>query len=437
MTPAHDSRRHFNKAALFADLDYQPHPGQLAVHESGASRRVLACGVRWGKTLCAAMEGLAAALAPAERSYGWVVAPTYDLADKVFREIELIVAKHLKHRLVTLKENERRIVLRNMAGGLSEIRGKSADNPVSLLGEGLDFLIVDEAARMKPSIWEGHLTQRLLDRRGWALLISTPRGKGWFYELFMRGKRGDPNVASWSAPSSSNPHLDKDLIEAERSRLPERVFRQEYGGEFIEGSGSVFRNVRECATGSWREPQGKQFDVYYHAGLDLAKIEDFTVLAVLNADRHVVAVDRFHRIDWSQQVQRIVALTNRYHNAVTLVDSTGAGEPIFETLRAEGCRARAYPFTQKSKAALIDNLSLLLEQKLIVLPRAELWPEGIDELEAFEFSVTETGTVRMSAPYGAHDDCVMALALAAWELRPTKPVPGIYFIEMKDLFTWP
>jgi len=56
-------QRRFNKAALFADLGYRPHPGQQAVHDSPASRRVLACGVRWGKTLCAAMEGLAAALA--------------------------------------------------------------------------------------------------------------------------------------------------------------------------------------------------------------------------------------------------------------------------------------------------------------------------------------------------------------------------------------
>lgn len=33
-------------------------------------RRVVACGVRWGKTLCAAMEGLAAAMEP----YGYDVA---------------------------------------------------------------------------------------------------------------------------------------------------------------------------------------------------------------------------------------------------------------------------------------------------------------------------------------------------------------------------
>jgi hypothetical protein len=42
-----------------------------------------------------------------------------------------------------------------------------------------------------------------------------------------------------------------------------------------------------------------------------------------------------------------------------------------------------------------------------------VWPELVDELEAFEFSVTDQGHVRTNAPSGMHDDCVIALALAA------------------------
>jgi len=413
-----------DKSALFRDLGYTPHPGQLQVHRSPASRRIVACGVRWGKTRCAAMEGLAASLAPQERSYGWVVAPTYDLADKVFREIVLIASERPRHRIVVIKESERRIVLHNLAGGISEIRAKSADNPVSLLGEGLDWVIIDEAARLKPTIWEGHLTQRLIDRKGWALLISTPRGKGYFYDLFRRGQGKDPEFASWNSPSRDNPYLDAALIEEERGRLPERVFRQEYGGEFLEGSGQVFRNVRECAIGIWQEPRrpGR-----YHAGLDLAKVEDFTVLVVLDTYRQVVFADRFHRIDWAHQVQRIHAATSRFNRARTFVDSTGSGEPVFESLRRAGMSCTAYPFTQKSKAALIDNLAMLIEGKQLILPKVSLWPEGIDELEAFEYSVTDSGNVRTGAPYGCHDDCVMALALAAWHLRPRrKLVPLMY-----------
>ncbi len=405
----------FNKAAFFEDLGYEPHPGQQEIHFATEPRRVVACGVRWGKTLCAAMEGLAAAMQPAERSMGWVVGPTYDLADRVFREIQRLALAHLKHRIVTL--TERCLVLRNMAGGRSEIRAKSADSEVSLLGEGLDWLIVDEASRLKPTIWQAHLSQRLIDKKGWALLISTPNGKGHFYDLHRRGQGDDPEWRSWNYPSWTNPLLDADHIERQRQSVPERTFRQEYGAEFIEGSGAVFRNVRDCATGVWRDPRE---DGRYFAGLDLAKVEDYTVLSILDADLNLVFVDRFHRLDWAFQVQRIKAGLDRYAKAEVFVDSTGAGEPILESLRRAGVNARPYSFTQKSKAALIDNLSLMFEQKKITVPTPEVWPEGIDEVEAFEYSVTDSGTVRTGAPGGGHDDIVISLALAAWHRRPRR-----------------
>ncbi len=59
-----------NKSTLFELLKYTPHPGQKEIHECTAPRRIVACGVRWGKTVCASMEGLAAALEPRDRSIG-------------------------------------------------------------------------------------------------------------------------------------------------------------------------------------------------------------------------------------------------------------------------------------------------------------------------------------------------------------------------------
>jgi len=355
---------------------------------------------------------------------GWVVAPTYDLAEKVFRELIVLAAEHLRHRIVTMRESDKRLVLRNLAGGTSEIRGKSADNPVSLLGEGLDWVIIDEAARLKPTIWQSHISQRLIDKRGWALVISTPRGKGYFYDLFRRGQGEDPDYESWNHPSWANPHLNRELIEQERARLPERVFREQYMGAFQEGSGSVFRNVLECATGEWQEPvKGRR----YFGGLDLAKVEDFTVLVVMNKEREVVFVDRFHRIDWSLQVGRIRAATDRFNRAKVLTDSTGVGDPIVESLKKEGVDAVPFVFSSKSKSALIDNLALMLEQRKIVLPRPEHCPDLIDELQAFQYSISDAGNVRSGAPSGCQDDCAVALALAAWNLKVGRKRARIIF----------
>jgi len=421
LEPGGSPRALVDKAKLFELLDYQPHPGQLQIHQSTAARRVVACGVRWGKTTCAAVEGLCAALEPKDRSIGWVVAPTYDLADRVFREIQYFALKSLKHRIVSMKDSERRIVLRNLGGGTSEIRGKSADNPVSLLGEGLDWLVIDEAARLKPMIWQSHLSQRLLDKRGWALLISTPKGKGYFYDLFRAGQRESLEIKSWNWPSWTNPMLDRALIESERTKLPERVFCQEYGAQFVEGAGAVFRNVRELAVGQWQAPNPSES---YYAGLDLAKVEDYTVFVIVNKHAEVVFVDRFHRVDWSTQVARIDAASRRYGQPETLVDVTGVGDPVHESLKKAGLFVQPYTFTARSKAAIVDNLVMMFEQAAIKLPTPQLWPEGIDELEAYEFSVSEGGHVRTSAPSGMHDDCVIALALAAWQVRPSREKGG-------------
>jgi hypothetical protein len=354
-----------NKAALFARLGYEPHPGQWEIHKSRHRRRAVACGVRWGKTLCAAMEAIVAALSPAERSFGWICAPTYDLARKVFREVQHYLLRSFQHRIVAMRDSDHVILVRNMACGISEIRGKSADNPVSLLGEGLDWLVVDEASRLRPDIWQSHLSQRLVDKKGWAILISTPRGRGWFYDLCRAGRGSDRDTKSWNFPSWTNPTLDKALIEQERERLPERVFRQEYGAEFLEGSGAVFRYVRDRATGSFQEPQGGS---YYHAGLDLGRVEDFTVLVIVNRRREVVFVDRFQKIDWRQQVERVGHHVRRY-GARVRVDCTGLGDPIYEALRNAGINAEGYQLSMRSKMALIDSLARLLERNEIVLPR--------------------------------------------------------------------
>lgn len=222
------------KPELFRYIGYEPHTGQVLVHESKAPRRVLACGTRWGKSTCAAMEVVAALMEPAESSLGWLVAPTYELCWRVYRTVEDALHARLKHRIEEVSQRDHRIVVRNLGGGVSELRTKSADNPTSLLGEGLDWVVVDEAARLHREIWEGHLSQRLVDRRGWALLLSTPRGRDWFYRAFRRGQNGrDADYESWRSPSWRNPSLDPRALLREKGRLPTEAFDQEYRARFI------------------------------------------------------------------------------------------------------------------------------------------------------------------------------------------------------------
>jgi hypothetical protein len=86
---------------------------------------------------------------------------------------------------------------------------------------------------MQERVWTEHLSQRLLDRRGWALFLSTPRGRNWFYKLYRRGQKGrDPAYESWASASWTNPHLDRELIEAEQARLSSESYAEQYCAEF-------------------------------------------------------------------------------------------------------------------------------------------------------------------------------------------------------------
>ena len=106
-----------------------------------------------------------------------------------------------------------------------------------------------------------------------------------------------------------------------------------------------------------------------------------------------------------------------------------------KSLLSAGCYAEPYPLTARSKAALVDNLALMLEQRKITIPRDTLCPMLVEELESFQFTVSEaTGTIRTGSPHGYHDDCVIALALAAWQLREDDTKLELLWMDLWESF---
>jgi hypothetical protein len=146
-------------------------------------------------------------------------------------------------------------------------------------------------------------------------------------------------------------------------------------------------------------------------GVDLARLRDFTVLTILDRDsKHVVYWERFNEIDWDVQYSRIVHAARRYNNAIVVIDSTGIGDPIVNTLT--GARLNLAPYKISGMAAkkrLVDTLRVSIEEEAISYPSL---PILIRELEDYEYKISTTGNMSFSAPRGKHDDCVISLALA-------------------------
>jgi hypothetical protein len=398
-------------------MNYKPTYKQEIFHDSKARFRVVCAGRRYGKSISACAEAFKlSVMKPKQRT--WVIAPTFKLSEENFRilkEISPIVA------IKEIKLADRKIVLLNE----SEIELKSAENEGSLRGASLDLAILDECSRIKPESWHA-IRPSLADRMGRGIFVSTPRGKNWFYELFMRGQ--DPNEKDWESwrfSSKDSPYFSIEEYHELKKSLPADVASQELDAIFIDDASAVFRGIKDRIKGSLEGPHPGQ---QYSMGIDLAKFSDFTAICILNQNRHLVYFDRFQKLDWGIQKERILMLAKRYNNANVLIDSTGLGSPILDDLQTvnkgkfwgskDYIKIEGYKFTSQSKNQLIQALQMALETESISYPDI---PIMISEMESFGYEILPSGTFRFEAMTG-HDDAVVALALANWNFEYIKPV---------------
>lgn len=369
------------------------------MHNDPARFKVLAAGRRWGKTRLGVSECLDVA---AQGKRAWWVAPSYKMGAVGWRPLA-----RMGHKLgAEVRLGDRQVFL---PGG-GEVAVRSADDPQSLRGEGLDFVVLDECAFIQEAAWAEALRPALSDRLGRALFISTPKGRNWFWRLWTRGQdETQDEWRSWRFPTSSNPFIKASEIEAARQGLPEMVFRQEYLAEFLESEGAVFRNIAACLYAGGETPE-------QHAGhrivmgADWGKQNDFTALSVVCADcRKELALDRFNQIDYTFQRARLAALAARWHVGYISAESNSMGAPIIEQLVADGLPVYGFETTSTSKPPLIESLALALERGEVAWLADDV---ATLELEAYERTVTAAGRSQYSAPEGLHDDTVIARALA-------------------------
>ncbi len=107
--------------------------------DSQARFKVVACGRRWGKTELGKTTILIQAWMENKRC--WWLTPTRQMASQVWQDLKNSIAP-LKN--IRINETERRIDFPD--GGMIALR--SAHNPDNLRGEGLDLVLLDEAAFM-------------------------------------------------------------------------------------------------------------------------------------------------------------------------------------------------------------------------------------------------------------------------------------------------
>lgn len=400
-------------------ISVKPHPGQAEVHNNPARFRVLACGRRWGKTRLGVNECLDVA---ASGGRAWWVAPNYKMSRVGWRPLSKI------GRLIGADVRKGDLQITMPGGG--EITVRSANDPYSLRGEGLDFVVLDECAFMAEEAWTESLRPALSDRGGRAMFISTPKGRNWFWRLYQRGLGNDREWQSWRRPTSDNPYIKPTEIDQARADMPEVVFEQEYMAVFLENMGSVFRSIAKCLTAPPDQTRAQHERHNIVMGVDWAKEADFTAFSLICTDCHrEVARDRFNKIDYDFQTERLKNMVGAWHPAGILPERNSIGGPLVDGLVRQGLPILSGPdgkpgfeTTVTSKPQLIENLSLALDRGEIAFQADDVWT---GELEAYERKISPmTGRSHYSAPEGLHDDTVIARALAVWAIGRAASLPA-------------
>ena len=265
-----------------------------------------------------------------------------------------------------------------------------------MLGEGVDYAVLDEAAIMPPNIWEQVVRPTLMDREGGALLISTPRGRNYFYKAFKRGQDPqDPEWASWQFPSWTNIHLPEGEIEEMRKDLPAVLFAQEVEAKFIAEGSSIFIIPSQIIQ-PLAKPSG-----HVVLGIDLAKTVDYTVIYGANAaTRRNCYFERFQDVTWPRQRRRIIKVCNDlYAQGVTgitlMVDGTGLGDPMVDELEELGYDVIGLNFTT-FKDKMVRLLAKDMEDG-----KAFIVADYVDEFESYQITQTPKGRVTYGAPRAA------------------------------------
>lgn len=360
-------------------------------------------GRRWGKTFLGGDVSLAAAAVGGQ--VAWIV-PIYKNGRSLWRWAVQAVAPLLKNKLVVVNKTERTIDFPSSGGSFGIY---SADNEDAIRGEKFHLVVLDEAARISETAWTDAIQPTLADYDGDAILISTPRGRNWFWNEYQRGLGDGIYQRSWTAPSSANPSENiKAAAARARGKVTEFTYRQEWLAEFVDSEGMVFRRVQEAATSQAidKPEAGRQ----YVAGVDVAASVDFTVITVMDvADKRMIHQDRFNRVDYNVLEDRLETTYRAFNLQSMTVESNSIGQPVIDHLYKKGLTIIPFTTASATKQVIIQNLQSAFEHGEIKIIND---PVTIGELLSFESKRNQAGGFSYGAPDGMHDDTVMSLAIA-------------------------
>jgi len=380
---------------------------------------VAPAGTKTGKTFGSSTWFIQEALIEDGLYCAWI-APTYLKARIGYRYVKAMLPDHEWFRCI---DGRLEIHLAN-GSFLKFLHGRDAE--VTVEGEAIDRFVIDEAGKINKQVWFSLFTT-ITQTLGYGIVTGTPRGFGWYYDVWKKGKNGDPFFHSIRLPTEASPFVKPEAIVNAQRLLPKYLFDQYYRAVFVT-NGSVFGDLGimwdpdfETMPGMvkfWIHPNDKERDTVIIHGMDVAKKRDYTVVYSVNDRGKLVGYCRYRHVPYPQQAHRLKLYLTKFFSGNEAdnflhYDATGVGTAFGDILVEElgdiDISLNPVTFTNKKKAEMVTRMTLAIEQGWHKAPRIE---DIEHEFGTYEVSVTKTGMHSYSAPEGEHDDIVSAAIMA-------------------------
>lgn len=302
----------------------------------------------------------------------------------------------------------------------SEILFKSGEQENALRGMTISgILVIDEGAFIEDNIYD-ILFPTTDAYNAPILVISTPLFKdGRFYELY-----NSPNTKSfdWSTYDTSK-YLSNEKLEQYRNTVTPNRFISEYLGEFITEGGQLFTNISQCIQKDEIQNPITCCGIDWAVGND----GDYTVTCFMDDFDNVIDIKLWKDIPPTQQIKEIAEIINSIPTLeVVQVELNSIGSVYEDMLRKElnhPSIIKGFTTSNDSKRRIIEQLVTAFNTNHISIPNHQ---ELIRQLQHYTVERTKSGKITYNG-IGAHDDCVIALALA---LDCKKNKTGKYIVSM-------
>lgn len=441
---AEDFRAGITSPAAFAEhLVGEPlWPHQQDMVSSPARIRVMCAGRQVGKSRTLAIEALYRAFTQ-QRALVLLISAGEVAARRLLEECATLASASPLLRGSVIDDQRAQLTLSNGSRIISVPASQK-----QIRGWPVDLLIIDEAGWVDNEIWRA-AEPAIIARPGSRIILSSSPWGGvdhFFRQLFNRGMESpDARYASFHWPSSLNPLISADDLEAIREREPSHYFNREYLAEWTDEAGAFFSTEEiDSAVADYDliDPMAARGDYRVVGGIDWGMAHDANAVVYLaasgdvdlNAAKHgtdpvfwIPAIEQHFRMEYATFIERLTDHAKRLSVQRFISETNGVGQMPTQVLKRAindlyntTHLVSAVTTTAARKNAGFSRIKVLLQTGRLVLPKH---PDLLRQLHALTYEETDSGTLKISVPENVgHDDLAMALMQAVSTIQTRIPI---------------